>query len=663
MDFVRLSAHSSAKTQSLSQFQLKKAAQQLVLETGVLPGNVVRFSGQAVSQAGRNGLWITTELAPYAVVGGLGQVSETIPEALNRHLNKDVRVLAPMLASMANHPDFQPTGMQTRLQGPDGQWETFELFQRNQPDKPIIYAIANQKYFGRHANLYFPKDKPVEGIGEDAIFKAMMMFNRAAAVFAPQLNSVAAESAKPVVAVADTAKRFDGTVDFVMVHDWLTAPFLSELPADYRESVGKVFMLHNTFNEARSLETALKENRMTLPPASACDPASGRYSPLSIGISMSDVVVANRNYADRIAKILSTKSDYGAALRGQIASQSVFDMHHGLSNRYDPYDNPALKVDGFVELSPRVPRSKPIQALSAITPIPIKRAVKRLLKLNAPEMEAIDTFKKTNKLALQKKLQLKEEPKAVIFTWIARPDPHQKGFYLLMDEAKRFLTEHPQTQLIISGPVPGKTSPQVEAFMQELLTSPEFKNRVAFPGFVSYKEVAQFNAGSDFMILPSLYEPYGLSQLEAKKLGNIPIVHGVDGLRSTVSDSRMNRRIPGPQETVWQYGQTGILMKPLNVLAYWTGLDKRLKNQPLNREDQHALKQAQLSFHKAMERALKLTEDPEKTLRVRLNGMRFVEEQHQWESITPRYLAPIEAALAKVQAQKAADQTPQPQFA
>ena len=43
-------------------------------------------------------------------------------------------------------------------------------------------------------------------------------------------------------------------------------------------------------------------------------------------------------------------------------------------------------------------------------------------------------------------------------------------------------------------------------------------------------------AGADFLLMPSLYEPCGLTQMRAQRYGAIPIARAVGGLRDSVVD-------------------------------------------------------------------------------------------------------------------------------
>lgn len=569
---------------------------------------VVRFSGRNLQAAGRNGLWVSVERVP-AKVGGLGEVSKTIPEAINRYSDKDIRVLIPYLAPMKGEDGYEATGLSKTLIGFDGKLETFDLLQKkdvaDDGTTTWVYAVANERYFGKHANLYFPPKKPTDELGDDAIFKSIMMFNRTAAAFAPELNASA--EPKPGVKLS----RFDGDCEFVMVHDWLSSPFLSELNEGYREKLGKLFMLHNIFDEPRDQQTARK-NGLKMPRELGKEE---RFSPLGLGIRLADAVIANFNYARTIVHTNFAKNHpFVKDLRRKLDAEKVYDMHHGLSEAYSPRDNAALREDGFVEL----------------------------------RGNDWATFKQNNKVALQQKYGLKPDPDAVVMSWAARFDPNQKGFYLLLNEMEDMLRLHPNLQLVVAGTpfeTDGKIATEVNRLKATVDADPALRGRLCLPGFVKQSDIVKINAGSDFSILPSLYEPYGLTQLEALRLGAVPVVHGVDGLRSTVSDPKV--RTKGPDETVWEYGQTGVLMKPLNVAPYRKAIRKFDKDKPLKRRGRQVLSQSQKRFRKAVERAVKLARSPEKMQQIRENGNLYVDEHHSWEKIVSRYVRLIDEVTAQ----------------
>ncbi|MGH7824782.1 MAG: glycogen synthase GlgA [Candidatus Binatia bacterium] len=76
----------------------------------------------------------------------------------------------------------------------------------------------------------------------------------------------------------------------------------------------------------------------------------------------------------------------------------------------------------------------------------------------------------------------------------------------------------------------------------------------------------QIEAGSDFFLMPSLYEPCGLSQMYSLKYGTIPIVRAVGGLKDTVED----------YDPAKDAG-TGIVFAPYEAAALENALNRALQ--------------------------------------------------------------------------------------
>jgi len=136
-------------------------------------------------------------------------------------------------------------------------------------------------------------------------------------------------------------------------------------------------------------------------------------------------------------------------------------------------------------------------------------------------------MKRKNKLALQHALGLEENPEAPLFFWPSRLDPVQKGPQLLTDILYRFLAKYPDAQLavIASGPFQ-QPFWDIREFhgLHRRLGVHDFDGRLSQLGF----------AGSDFTLMPSLFEPCGLPQMQAPIYGSLAVVHNTGGLHDTV---------------------------------------------------------------------------------------------------------------------------------
>lgn len=103
----------------------------------------------------------------------------------------------------------------------------------------------------------------------------------------------------------------------------------------------------------------------------------------------------------------------------------------------------------------------------------------------------------------------------------------QKGLDLVVGNAGLLTTG---AQFIFSG----HGEPRLEAALTDYAAHSH--QRVGVKIQFSERLAHRLIAGSDFFLVPSLYEPCGLTQMEAQRMGTIPIVRGVGGLADTVED-------------------------------------------------------------------------------------------------------------------------------
>jgi starch synthase len=132
-----------------------------------------------------------------------------------------------------------------------------------------------------------------------------------------------------------------------------------------------------------------------------------------------------------------------------------------------------------------------------------------------------------NKTALQQRLGLEPRPDAFLVGVISRLS-WQKGLDLLLEALPRLLGEDIQLAVLGSG----------DADLQEGYRSAVQANPGKIGAVIGYDEALAhlIQAGSDALIVPSRFEPCGLTQLCALRYGAVPIVSRVGGLEDTVTD-------------------------------------------------------------------------------------------------------------------------------
>lgn len=139
--------------------------------------------------------------------------------------------------------------------------------------------------------------------------------------------------------------------------------------------------------------------------------------------------------------------------------------------------------------------------------------------------------KRLNKVALQERLGLAINPDAPLFFWPSRLDPMQKGCQLLTDCLYQIVADYWDQNLQVAVIANGS----YQRHFHEIVRMHGIHDRVGVCDFE--EDLSRLGyAASDFMIMPSRFEPCGLPQMISQIYGSLPIVHDTGGLHDTVAD-------------------------------------------------------------------------------------------------------------------------------
>ncbi len=116
-----------------------------------------------------------------------------------------------------------------------------------------------------------------------------------------------------------------------------------------------------------------------------------------------------------------------------------------------------------------------------------------------------------------------------LFTFIGRLSD-QKGIDILTEAMSLFLAEEPEAQVLCLG----NGGEREEADLARAAADPNNIGRVCFLRGFNSKLANRVYAAGDFFVIPSRYEPCGLTDYIAQLFGNLPIVHHVGGLVKVV---------------------------------------------------------------------------------------------------------------------------------
>ena len=202
--------------------------------------------------------------------------------------------------------------------------------------------------------------------------------------------------------------------------------------------------------------------------------------------------------------------------------------------------------------------------------------------------------KAANKAALQREFGLPVADAVPLFGNIGRL-AEQKGVEILIAALREMLSAGFQFVAVGSG------APGYQRAYQDLARS--YPSQVAV--HIGFDEALshRIEAGCDFFLMPSQYEPCGLNQLYSLRYGTIPIVRAIGGLDDSVIDLRED-----------PFKANGIKFTEYSTAA----------------------------LAKAIRKALVLFQEPDLLRHMRINGMKA---RFSWKETATQYLEVYQKAL------------------
>jgi len=302
------------------------------------------------------------------------------------------------------------------------------------------------------------------------------------------------------LAALGLAKQLNWYPDVVHANDWHTALTAYGLLVQHWQEgqprPASLITVHNLPFLGPDVHNVLE--KYDIPLAQTDLPDWARLKPLPLGLWSADAIVAvSPTYADEMLS-----KDYGSGLQDFLKTrrENLTGILNGLDvNSFDP----AADEDIAAQFT----------------------------------AESLDE-RKANKTALAKRVGLLADQAIPFFGVVSRMDP-QKGIDLVLDGLRK-MVDTPWQAVIL-----GTGDPKLEESARKL--QKDFPERVCIEAKYDSRLARQIYAGADIFLMPSRYEPCGLSQMIAMRYGCVPVVRAVGGLHDTVTEGETGFAFIKPQ--------------------------------------------------------------------------------------------------------------------
>jgi len=448
-----------------------------------------------------NIVFVSAEVAPWSITGGLGAVCDGLPRALAKAGNR-VMSIAPRYDQYFDAWDTEFTA-----EVPLGEGTTTVRFfhsykkgvDRVFVDHPLflerVWGLSKQKLYG-----------PKWGADYEDNQLRFSMFCKAAMVATEKLKLGGSAYGQDVTFVAN---------------DWhaaLVPMYLKQLKAKGEWANAKsVVLLHNLVFQGRfpyeanaaarlGLDSELVESmkvQQTLKVGKqkktskglkskeeAPNPAMPVLNFMLGAVKSADMCLT---VSPRYAKEVAETPEKGAELETILAAKGIKGILNGVEDIVRP-DNEEL-------------------------------GLKTTYDMNSLEK------KQQLKVAMQKSLGFEADPSIPMFVFMGRLDA-QKGVDVMFESIDKVLQSGMKAQFVTMGS-------GIEE-LEEVAADLEDKYPASFKAVLSFKGAEKYKtyAAADFAMMPSRYEPCGLVQMEGMRFGTLPIVAPTGGLADTVKDMK-----------------------------------------------------------------------------------------------------------------------------
>jgi starch synthase len=419
-------------------------------------------------------LYVCTELFPLLKTGGLGDVSAALPPAL-RDVGCDVRVLLPGFPGIRSGVNRSRLPHASPLALPDGEGPRLAHLGLTQP--PSLQPAT------------------LPGMGLDAyVLDVRALFDRPGDPYLDTHGDNGIRFALLGWAAACLGHGLDPywQPDVVHCHDWHTglAPlYLRQLAMPGPPPAASVFTIHNlayqgTFPRLLFSQLGLPDYLFGIDGVEFW----GQVSFMKAGLQSADrITTVSPTYAREILD-----PEQGCGLDGLLRARS--GVISGILNGVD-----------YEVWSPSHDR----------------------VLAHPYDRDCLEN-KSNAKAELQRKMDLQVRPDAMVFGVVSRLT-EQKGLNLVEAVADELVEMGGQLAILGAG-----DGPLEQAFLRAAARNPgQLAMSIGYDESLAHSIIA----GSDVLMVPSRFEPCGLTQLYALRYGALPLVHRVGGLADTVVDA------------------------------------------------------------------------------------------------------------------------------